>query len=279
MAVESIIDVNVTLGRWPTRRVACDQLPRLVAKLREHGVVEAWAGSFDGLFHDDLTAVNNELARKCAEHNREGAFDTVNDTSDGSAKRLRLLSFGEINPLLPNWQTELDRCATHHRMAGIRLHPNYHGYQLDHPEFARLLSEAVARNVVVQLTVLMEDERMMHPLMRVPAVDLSPIRAIVEQTPGLQLVLLNAMKGRPDDNLIRLLNMPGVYADIAMLEGAAALEQLVTHVPIEKILFGSHAPSLYFEAAAQKLKESSLPVPHLRAITQANARAISATKK
>jgi hypothetical protein len=59
----SIIDVNVTLGRWPTRRVVCDELPALVAKLKSHGVDEAWVGSFDGIFHDDLTEVNNRLAR------------------------------------------------------------------------------------------------------------------------------------------------------------------------------------------------------------------------
>ena len=42
-----LIDVNITLGQWPTRRVRCDEPAALFAKLREHNVTEAWAGSYD----------------------------------------------------------------------------------------------------------------------------------------------------------------------------------------------------------------------------------------
>jgi predicted TIM-barrel fold metal-dependent hydrolase len=249
-----IIDVNLTLGQWPTRRVPCDELPKLVAKLRQHNVVEAWIGSFDGLYHEDLSAVNDRLAADCR-----------------AQSTLRLIPFGEINPLLPNWKAEIDRCADHHHMPGIRLHPNYHGYVLDHPNFEKLIKLAAEKRLIVQLTVLMEDDRMMHPLMRVPPVDLRPLAAIVQQAPGLRLILLNALKGPRDDKFVRLLNAGEVYCEIAMLEGAGALEQLVTEVPVEKILFGSHSPSFYFEAALLKLKESPLPAPHLRAITHLSA--------
>jgi predicted TIM-barrel fold metal-dependent hydrolase len=255
METDPIIDVNVTLGQWPTRRVPCDDLRRLVEKLREHNVVEAWVGSYDGSFYEDLTDVNNRLAADCR-----------------AVRQLRLLPFGEINPLLPNWQDELQRCAAHHRMPGIRLHPNYHGYALDDPEFGRVLKLAAEKNLIVQLAVLMEDERMMHPLMRVPPVDLAPLAAIVEQTPGLRLVLLNALKGPRDENFMRLLNAGAVYCEIAMLEGAGAVEQLITEVPADRILFGSHAPNLYFESALLKLKESALPAPIVRTVSQQNAR-------
>jgi predicted TIM-barrel fold metal-dependent hydrolase len=250
-----IIDVNITFGQWPTRRVPCDEPRRLVEKLREHNVVEAWAGSYDGLFHEDLTGVNNRLAAVCR-----------------ALTNVRFHPFGEVNPLLPNWEDELQRCAKHHRMPGIRLHPNYHGYALDHPEFAKLLRLAAEEKLIVQLAVLMEDDRMMHPLMRVPPVDLAPLAAIVQQTPGLRLVLLNALKGQRDANFLRLLNAGNVYCEIAMLEGAGALEQLVTEIPAERILFGSNAPGFYFESSLLKMKESILPAPHVRAITQDNAR-------
>ncbi len=252
---ETIIDVNVTLRHWPTRRVVCDELPALVSKLKSHEVDEAWVGSFDGLFHDDLTEVNNRLAKVCG---------------DGSDVKLR--PFGSINPLASNWETELERCAGAHKMPGVRLHPNYHGYAVDHPAFLRLLQLSTERRLVVQLAVLMEDARMMHPLMRVPPIDLKPLAKIVEQVPGVKLVLLNALTtGDKTDKLFRVLEAGEVYVEIAMLEGVGGIESLLKTVPAERILFGSHAPSLYFESALLKLRESALPAHHAAAIRRDNA--------
>ena len=147
----------------------------------------------------------------------------------------KLVPFGEINPLAPNWESELDRCATVHHMPGVRLHPNYHNYKLDHPNFASFLKAAAERKLIVQLTILMEDARMMHPLMRVPPVDIAPLEKLVSQTPGLRLVLLNALTSASrTDKLYRLTNAGEVYVEIAMLETLAALESLVKDIPVER---------------------------------------------
>lgn len=259
-----IIDTNITLGQWPTRRAACDKLETLTAKLRAAGVAHAWAGHYDGLFHTNLTDVNNRLAAACNGVARPEAAE--------GRRGLQLAPFASINPTAANWESELDRCVTVHHMEGIRLHPNYHNYKLDHPNFARLLIAATERKLIVQLAVLMEDARMMHPLMRVPPVDIGPLEKLVAQTPGLRLILLNATTSAiRTDKLYRLTSAGEVYVEIAMLETLAALETLVKDIPVNRILFGSHAPSFYFEAAALKLQESNLPVTHLAAITHENA--------
>jgi predicted TIM-barrel fold metal-dependent hydrolase len=251
-----LVDVNVNLGQWPLRRVPCDEPEHLIAKLRAHDVAQAWAGSYDGLFHDDLTAANNHLVKTCR-----------------GQSAVTLVPFGEINPLAPGWEAELRRCSETHHMPGIRLHPNYHGYALDHPNFARLLQAAAERKLIVQLVMLMEDARMMHPLMRVPPVDLAPLKKLVAQATGLRLILLNALStASRTDQLYRLLDAGEVYVEIAMLEGVGGIETVLKDIPAERILFGSHSPSLYFESAALKLQESALPTAHLRAISHENAR-------
>jgi predicted TIM-barrel fold metal-dependent hydrolase len=257
-----IIDVNINLGRWPTRRSPCDELPKLVAKLQSHGVVEAWAGSFDGVFHKDLTEVNNRLAEAC----------TTQNAKDVAARPLRLVAFGEINPLLLTWEAELDRCLEVHRMPGIRLHPNYHRYALDHPELAKVLRAAAERNLIVAVAALMEDERMMHPLLRVPPVDLTPLPPLLAQNGNLKLVLLNSLGSAARGELFdRLLDAGQVYVEIAMLEGVGGIENVLKQAPIERILFGSNSPSFYFESSRLKLQESQLPAVHRRAILHDNA--------
>jgi len=255
----ALIDVNVNLSRWPLRRLRGDDTAALVAMLRRQGVVQAWAASFDALLHKDIASVNSQLADECRRHGRG-----------------LLLPFGSINPKLPDWEEELRRCVEEHRMPGIRLHPNYHGYQLSDPNFAGLLKLATERRLLVQLAFVMEDERMMHPLLRVDPVDSTSLAELVRQTPGLRLVLLNALRALRGQALAELISAGEVCVEISMLEGVGGIASLLGHVAAQRILFGSHAPLFYFESALLKLKESPLSEEQLKAIRRTNAQRLFA---
>jgi predicted TIM-barrel fold metal-dependent hydrolase len=247
-----VIDVNISLHQWPFRRLPADDPESLAATLRSKGVTQAWAGSFEGLLHRDLSAVNTRLAADCSKHGN-GLF----------------LAFGEINPKLPDWQEDLRRCHEHHHMRGIRLHPNYHGYGLDDPACTELLSAAASRGLMVQIAIAMEDERTQYPLLRVPPVNPAPLGAILKSLPKLRLILLN--KNRTPD--ARVLSEAGeVYFDVAMVEGIAGVARLAGEVTPGRVLFGSHSPFFYFDSAALKIKEAGLPPEQARAISQDNAK-------
>jgi uncharacterized protein len=258
----TLIDVNVNLSRWPARRVRGDDTASLVAMLRRHGVSQAWAGSFDGLLHKDIAAVNARLADECRRHGRG-----------------MLVPIGSINPALPGWEEDLRRCAEEHHMPGVRVHPNYHGCKLDQPEFARLLRLAAERHLIVQLALVMEDERMMHPLLRVEPVEVTPLASLVRQTPGLRLVLLNALRTLRGQPLRELIAAGEVCVEISMLEGVGGVANLLTEIPVHRVLFGSHAPLFYFESSVLKLKESPLSQEQLNAIRRGNAQRLLAQSR
>lgn len=252
-----IIDVNANLSRWPFRRTPCDELPPLIEKYRKHGVGQAWVGSLDGLFHRDMGGVNLRLAAACRQE-----------------RRIELVPFGSVNPLLPDWPEDLRRCAEDHRMPGIRLHPNYHGYRLDEPAFAQVLDLAAQRHVIVQLVVRMDDVRVQHPLMRIPDVDAKPLAGLVKARPALRLVVLNGLTTIRGGELKELAATDRVWFDIATQEAVGGVATLLRSVPLSRVLFGSHLPLFSLESAVLKMQEAGLDERQRRAIEQENAQSL-----
>jgi predicted TIM-barrel fold metal-dependent hydrolase len=251
----ALIDTNVSLSRWPCRRLPLDETPALVAKLRSQAVKQAWAGSFDGLLHKDIASVNARLTEDCRKQGRG-----------------LLVPFGSVNPVLPGWEEDVRRCHEEHKMPGIRLHPNYHGYKLDDPAFSRLLDLACERGLIVQLAVTLEDERTQQRLMRAAPVDVAPLAALLASRPNLRMVLLNWARGVSNALMAKLVAAGQVCFDIATVEGVGGVANLLAHVSADRVVFGSHAPFFYLESAVLKLKESALNEPQLSAVRAGNAR-------
>jgi predicted TIM-barrel fold metal-dependent hydrolase len=249
------VDVNVYLERWPFRRIPGDETAELVSRLRARGVSQAWAGSFDALFHRDLAAVNTRLATECR---RQG---------DGL-----LIPFGAINPKYPDWQEDVRRCQEVHGMPGIRLHPNYHGYNLWDLDFLSLMDLAIERKLVVQIALTMEDERTQHPVVQVPHVDATPLYECVRQRPELRLVLINPFRILKAAALGELGELPNISFDIASLEVCGAVGNLAAKIGDNRVLFGSYSPVFIFESARFKLHESPLTDTQIRAIGSENAK-------
>jgi len=256
-----VIDVNVSLSRWPFRRLAGDETTALVDALRRREVTQAWAGTFDGIFHKDMASANARLAEDCR---RNGAG--------------MLIPFGSVNPTLPDWQEDVRRCHEEHRMPGIRLHPNYHGYGLKDPVFAELLRLAANRRLIIQIAVSMEDERTQHQLMRVPPVDLSPLPALLKGEPRARFIVLNADPLRDMEQFEGLLSADAVCFDISMVEGVGGVARLARKVSAQRVLFGSHYPLFYFESALLKIREAGFTKDERQAILSENARRLLAAR-
>jgi len=249
-----IVDTNVSLSRWPFRRLSGDETPALVERLRKQGVSQAWAGSFDAILHRDIGGVNARLMDECRRHGGD-----------------ILKPFGAVNPKLPDWQEDLRRCIEDYKMPGVRLHPNYHQYQLTDPVFAELLNAAAARGVIVQIAVSMEDTRTQHPLIRLPPVDLAALPQLVKGVPSAKLELLNWWPALRRQSLQAFVDAGGVYFDISTVEGIEGTARLMDRLPAERVVFGSNFPLFSFEAALLKMQESGLAEDRKKLLFGGNA--------
>ncbi len=260
-----IIDSNVHLFEWPFRKLKYDRTDALLAKLRRHRITQAWAGSFEAVLHKQLDASNSRLAEECRTHGK-GA----------------LIPIGSVNPDWPDWEEDLRRCHEQHGMRGLRLYPAYHGYTLDHPGFTRLLAEATKRGMFVQVALRLEDERVHHPSINVPIINVSTLSDVLKKVPAAKVQLINSAGPLLGNNVPVLVRETTVTFDIAATEGNGGVGRLIEGknpsyrgaIPADRLLFGSHAPFFPCESALMKLFESPLDLDQLEKLMRANARRV-----
>ena len=263
-----IIDTNVNLFDWPFRALKYRDTKALVAKLKKHRVIEAWAGSFEALLSKDMNRVNTRLAAECRKH--LPAF---------------LIPFGSVNLAWPDWEEDLRRCHEIHKMRGLRIYPGYQPFDLDHPAMESLVKRTAERGLILQVVFGMEDPRVHHPLINVGPVTFRPLLKAIEATPHAKIQLLHFPGSPQGEDLSLFMTKPNTFLDISRLEGNGALGRMIgaitglpsARVPVERIVFGSHAPFFPVETAILKLIESPLDPQQLQAIMQGNARRLLRT--
>lgn len=262
-AAPEIIDTNVHLFDWPFRKLKYARTEALITKLRKHRITQAWAGSFDAVLNKQLDLVNRRLADECKAHGED-----------------MLVPIGSVNPAWPDWEEDLKRCHEQYRMRGVRLYPAYHGYTLDQPDFARLLAEAARRGMLVQIVLRLEDERVHQQSILIAAVDLSPLAGVLKKLPEAKVQLINSAGPLLGNNVAALVKETKVTFDIAATEGNGGVGRLIEGknysyrgaIPVERLMFGSHAPYFPCESALLKLFESPLTREQLEKLMHVNAR-------
>jgi predicted TIM-barrel fold metal-dependent hydrolase len=258
-----IIDTNVNLFRWPFRALKYHDTKALVAKLKRHRIIEAWAGSFEALLSKDMSGVNSRLADECRKQGQ--GF---------------LIPFGSVNLAWPDWEEDVRRCHEVHHMPGLRIYPGYQPFDLDHPAMENLVKMTAERGLILQVVFGMEDTRVHHPILNVGPATFAPLLKAMKSKPNAKVELLHFANSGPGEALSQFMTQANTVMDISRLEGNGAVGRMIgsitglpsARVPIERIVFGSHAPYFPVETALLKLMESPLDGPQLQAIMQGNAR-------
>jgi hypothetical protein len=259
-----IVDTNVNLFQWPFRKLKYGDTTALVTKLKKHHVIEAWAGSFEALLHKDMAGVNERLA------------------AEVSTKGQGLLrAFGSVNLAWIDWEDDLRRCHEKLKMPGVRIYPGYQPFDLSHESLGRLVAATRERRMVLQVVFQMEDPRVHHPIITVRESPAGPLVGALKAEPAAKVQLLHFTGNIQGADLHSLMTQTKAAVDISRWEGNGAVGRMLgvapnstqpARVPLDRVMFGSHAPYFPLETAILKLVESPLETAQIHAIMQGNAR-------
>jgi len=227
-----MIDADLLLGHYPFRPLPAPShdLQRIKDYLQVRGIRRACVASLHAVFYADPQQGNSE-------HLPQVVGDDF------------FLPVGTINPALYNWRATLARCVEAYGCRIVRLLPNYHMYNLAAPFVDDFLAEAQRRQVTVAIVKRLEDERMHPLLMKVPGVDNGEITALAQRYP-YPLIVLSAYLPEIKE-LASASNQ--LYFDLAFAETMNTMQRLTEAVPSERLLFSTHTPFFYPEAAIGKV--------------------------
>ena len=233
-----IIDCNVGYGRWPFARFYEDTPAKLDGLLKQDGIDAALVSSAEAILYEEPAEWNGDLARKLRGRPRLIPVPVANP---------RVRSAGSI--------------VSGPDLKAVKLIPNYHVYSLKDDAAAQLCSQVSGRGIPVLIQMRVEDERSHYELLKVPGVPVEDIIALAAKLPGLNVVAL----GPYFEEAVRLAGA-GIYVDISFVETLDTLRQLCGKAPVDRILFGSHAPWMYPRSAAAKLLKSTITEEQREAI-------------
>jgi predicted TIM-barrel fold metal-dependent hydrolase len=234
-----IIDVNAYLGHFAFRRLRHNTAAAMLALMDSRKIDKAVVSSASAITYRNAQAGNEELAEEVRGHGD------------------RLIPYAVINPFYAGWQDDLQICHEQFGMAGLRLYPKWHNYQLSSPCCRELVDAATERGMVISIPIRVEDNRQRSWLLNVPDVPLEEIVELVRAHPKARFILLNGIGytgsplGRKDNGL------PSNYAvELSRLSAVLANElgQLITNLGAERLIFGTGMPFNYPDPALVKLE-------------------------
>ena len=126
----------------------------------------------------------------------------------------------------------------------------------------------------------MEDSRVHHPIVLTREISFEPLIDIMKKIPQAKVQLLSWNERVNSELLKKLVSDTNVVLDISWLESTGGLGRLIegntwsgseTPVPVDRFLFGSHAPYFPVEASLIKLFESPLTLEQMKAVMNLNA--------
>ena len=239
-----IIDVNTYIGHWPFRRLRYGTARGLIRLMDRAGIDVAVVSPLNSVFYVDPQEGNLELSEQLKSYGG------------------RLVPLACVNPSNPSWEEDLEYCVEELGARGVRLHPNYHCYDLLEGCTLKLVRKAADMGLPIFISMRMEDERRSHWLVRVHPVPVRKVAELIRRFPEVSFVLTYIHYGEAEDLANLCPGMGNFFVDVSSHYLTSVypdwLEKLAGMIGAGRILLGSQMPFQYPETALLKVRLSEL---------------------
>ena len=247
-----MIDINAYTGNWPFRPLPDSTPKTLTAALDTEGIGLALVSPIEGIFYAEPQLANEEL------------FEALRNFP-------ALKPVAVLNPTLPNWRRNLDVCCEKYHVCALKLHPNYHHYDLGSDDANALLEAAGEKNIPVIIQLRIQDVRAQDPSGIVHDVNVSDAINAVRACPNTGFVIGGIRWGEATGRAKEIMELPNLWIDISQIEYTDCLRQIIGIYGVQQLLLGTHAPFFVIQSAILKLQEAELSQEEQGVITSGNA--------
>ena len=230
----ALIDINTWIGHWPFRQLRHNSAQALVRRMDQRAIDRAVVAQIHGVFYKNVHMSNEELARETRRY------------------RDRLIPFGTLNPLFPGWEEDLRRCAEDLELCGLRLYPQYHGYDLTDAASLELIDAAAELGWSLQVPMRIVDRRQRHPWDLARDLTQADLVPALKARPRVNWMFLNALgldgKGLPRQSrfLVEISRMASVLQ--------RDIQEMIETAGVEHLAFGTGMAFKVPEPALLKLE-------------------------
>ncbi len=253
-----MIDFCCDIGNYAFREWPADNVVSTLPLLERAGIDKAVVASINAITYVSPQPANEILMADIKANDPDG----------------RLIPYAVLNPIYPGWEHDMEDCREM-GFKGLKLYPNYHGYQVDDPPALRMINKATEFGWPVMVTVRIEDERHHHPLMKVNPTPFNSIVWACRQAPDATIILSGGNSGETPNFLAATAELPNCYAELSYVKGPiCALHGLVERFGSKQMLLGTHMPFVYPGCGIIKITEADISEEAIADITVNNAAAI-----
>ena len=181
----------------------------------------------------------------------------------------RLFSFGAVYTGDPDMKERL-KLVKDYGLKGIKVHPDYHGIDLDDKRTMDLIYEASALGLIISVHAGI-DIGIPDPVRSTPQMALKVIEEIAPE----KMVLAHTGGWKLWDDVEKLLVGKDVYFDVSFTDGyidPGQWKRIIENHGADRILFGSDSPWSSEKETAEAVRSLGLPAEDEEKIFKGNAK-------